>query len=402
MIPHLKPFIGQEEFLALFSGQRGLVEHFEKEFAQSFGVNDAIAFPYGRSALWAFLQAMGIRDAEVLQPAYTCSVVGHATVLSGNRPRFVDIRFDDYNMDLDQFRAAINAHTRVVIPTHLFGYPMDVEQVAEIVQAAEKKYGQRIYVIQDCAHSFEAEWQGHSIIRYGDGALFGLGISKQITSIFGGMFTTNDEQIAHTLKKWRDDHFKPKTWQQIWMRRLYLLAIYPAFSRTFYGLTYWLQTHSPLLKPLTDAYHLDEKIHFPPDFRTLLADVEASVGMQQLAKYPFIKRRRQEIADIYFQNLVVPSNWILPARVAGATYSHFVIRVPDREAVLQAAAKEGVQLGQLIEYSMPHHPAYRKYAQGEPFPNSLQCSHTTINLPMHPGLTNQDVEKIIMQLRSFG
>ena len=161
MIPRLKPFVGSEEFLSLFQTQKNAVERFEKAFAAEFSTRYALAFPYGRSALWAFFKALGIEGAEVVQPAYTCSVVGHATVLSNNIPVFVDISLNDYNMDLDLFRKAITPRTRAVLPTHLFGYPMDVDSVNQIVREAESRFGQRIYIIQDCAHSFEAEWQGN-------------------------------------------------------------------------------------------------------------------------------------------------------------------------------------------------------------------------------------------------
>ena len=210
MIPRLKPFVGSEEFLSLFKTQKNAIEKFEKAFAAEFSTRHALAFPYGRSALWAFFKAMGIQGAEVVQPAYTCSVVGHATVLSNNIPVFVDITLNDYNMDLDLFRKSITAKTRVVLPTHLFGYPMNVDSVNQIVREAESRFGQRIYIIQDCAHSFEAEWQGRSVINTGDGALFGLNISKQITSIFGGMFTTNDDEIAKKLLAFRDQRFFSK------------------------------------------------------------------------------------------------------------------------------------------------------------------------------------------------
>lgn len=395
MIPRLKPFVGIEELLALVSYVPDAVSQFEEEFALTFNVKYAIAFPYGRSALWAFLKALGVTDAEVVQPAYTCSVVGHATVLSGNRPRFVDCDLRDYNMDISLMERAINEQTRVVIPTHIFGYPMDVDQVNEIVRHAEKKYGHRIIIIQDCAHSFDAEWQGKPVIKAGDCALFGLGISKQITSIFGGMLTTDDDEIAGKLRVWRDEHFSEKTFFERMRRSLYLLAAMVAFNNTIYGLTYWLQERTPLLKGLTDAYHLDDVIHFPPDYDQLMSKAEACVGSQQLKKYPFIKSRRREIGEFYFENLMVPDNWVMPPRVDGATYSHFAIRVPDRDQVMERAAKQGVQLGQLIEYSMPHLPAYREYAGNIDFPNSLLASQTTINLPIHPSLSMKDLQKIL-------
>ncbi len=241
MIPRLKPYLGWEEFFALFQSNKDAVPQFENEFAASFGVKHALAFPYGRSALWAFFKAMNIQDAEIVQPAYTCSVVAHATVLSGNRPVFVDANLSDYNMNLEQFSQAMTPQTRAVIPTHLFGYPMDINKVDAIVKEAEKRFGHRIYIIQDCAHSFDTEWQGQPVITAGDGALFGLGISKQITSIFGGMFTTDDDSIAAKMRKYRDATFQSADWLRNLKRALYLLAIYPAFNETLYGLVYWLQ-----------------------------------------------------------------------------------------------------------------------------------------------------------------
>jgi hypothetical protein len=102
MIPRFSPWLGWPEFFVLFKPNKGAVEKFEKEFAKSFQAVDAVAFPYGRSAQWAFFKAMGVENAEVIMPAYTCSVVAHAVTLSGNTPRFVDIDLHDYNMNLDE------------------------------------------------------------------------------------------------------------------------------------------------------------------------------------------------------------------------------------------------------------------------------------------------------------
>ncbi len=401
MIPRLKPYLGKEEFAALFHAPRDAVQQFEEGFARTFGVKHALAFSYGRSALWAFFKAMGIENEEIVQPAYTCSVVAHASVLSGNAPVFVDCSLADYNMQYDLFERAITAGTRAVIPTHVFGYPMHTDQVNAIVRAAEKRFGRRIYVIQDCAHSFEAESDGKSVIKEGDGALFGLGISKQITSIFGGMFTTDDDEIAARLREWRDSHFQPADWLHSLKRLLYLLAVYPAFNETLYGLVYWLQEDTPLLNRLTKAYHLDEKIHFPPDYEIGMSAVEGSVGLAQLPKYASVKAARRAFAERYFNELALPDEWIMPPQVPGATYSHFVIRVPDRQSVLQAAARQGVQLGQLIEYSVPHLPPYAPYKGDREFPNSLYCSQHTINLPIHPGLSERQVSEIIRVVNQF-
>ena len=288
-------------------------------------------------------------------------------------------------MDLDQVVEAINENTRAIIATHLFGYPLDVDRLAEIVRDAENRFGHKIWVIQDCAHSFGAEWKGKLVCTAGDAALFGLNISKTITSIFGGMITTNNTDLYEKLKAYRDNHFKKPGFTKTMCRLLYLLAIYPAFNERIYGFVYWLQEKTPLLDRLTKAYHLDDKIHFPPDYLDRMLPIEARVGMEQLKKYPEIINKRREAAHYYDQNLTEQNGWVKPHIVEGATYSHYVVCVSDRQKVMQAAAKQGVQLGQLIEYCIPHMAAYKLFVLGLQSINSLHCSIRTINLPIWGG-----------------
>jgi dTDP-4-amino-4,6-dideoxygalactose transaminase len=209
------------------------------------------------------------------------------------------------------------------------------------------------------------------------------------------MLTTDDGELADRLRHWRDANFSPKSMIERLRRALYLPAAMAAFSNSIYELTYWLQESTSLLKGLTEAYHLDLKIHFPPDFNRFLSPVEARVGLQQLRKYPFIKSRRREIAEYYFKNLNIPESWMMPPQVEGATYSHFAIRVSDRDRLMHLSAERGVQLGELIEYSMPHLPAYRQYVGDQEFPNSLLCSHSMINLPIHPSLKDDELIRIV-------
>lgn len=383
MIPRFNPSLDFRELSALVRPNGGAVERFEREFARTFGAADAVAFPYGRSALWAFLHAVGVEDAEIAMPAYTCSVVAHAISLSGNRPRFLDIRPADYNMDLDLLPAAMNASTRAVVATHLFGYPLDLDRLEAIVADAEAEYGHKIWVIQDCAHAFGATWRGRLVGTSGDVALYALNISKIITSIFGGMLTFQDRKLAAKVRAWRDSHFAQPSWLKNLMRRLYLLAVYLAFNETVYGFTRWIQIKTPFLDHLTKAYHLDDKIHFPPDYLDRMLDVEASVGLEQLNKYPEVIARRRANAAAYDASLEGRPDWVLPPIVEGATYSHYVVRAPTRQGVLEHAAKRGVELGDLIDYSIPEMSPYRGLADGfDPCPVSSAAARFTINLPV--------------------
>lgn len=392
MIPRLKPYFGLEEIRAAFTRQSDAVYAFEQSFARTFGAKYALAFPYGRSALYALFKALSIENAEIVVPAYTCVVVPHAVVISGNIPKFVDITLRDYNMNLALLEDAITHRTRVIIPTHLFGYPMDTDRVNEIASRA----GQKILIIQDCAHSFGAAFQGKYVCNHGDAAIYALEISKYISAVFGGMLTTNDDDIYERVKHYRDKHFTKPSPAKQFRKLLYLMAVYVAFNNTFYGFVNFLEENTPLLNRLT-KYYREDRIDFPKDFDINFGDLEARVGGVQLGKYSQIRQRRQEIAEYYNKQLQGVEGIELPPIVDGATYSHYVPRVKNRLEIMDRMRKKGIQLGQIIEYSVPHMEAYRKYKDGE-FPNSYLCSETTINLPSYPGLTGQDLGVITEEI----
>ena len=380
MIPRFKPWLGWSEFLALFKSNKGAVERFEKAFAKKFNAVDAIAFPYGRSAQWAFFKALGLQDAEVVMPAYTCSVVAHAISLSGNTPHFIDINLDDYNMNLDEAEAAIKENTRAIIATHTFGYPQDLDRLEAMVKRAEEKYGHKVWLLQDCCHAFGAEWNGRMIGTSGDVAVYAFNISKMITSIFGGMLTFQDQALADKVRAWRDANYRPAGWIKDIKRRLYLLSVYIAFNKKFYGFTWWLQEKTQLLNRFTKAYHLDNKIHFPPDYLDRMLQVEAAVGLKQLERYDEIITRRRANAAWYDQYLERREGWLFPPIRSGATYSHYVIRVPDRKSVLDEWAAKGVHLGALIQYSIPQLPEYSRIRRA--CQRSEEASIGTINMPL--------------------
>lgn len=380
MIPRFKPWLGWTEFLALFKLNKGAVERFEKAFAKKFNAVDAIAFPYGRSAQWAFFKALGLRDAEVVMPAYTCSVVAHAVSLSGNTPQFIDINLDDYNMNLDEAEAAINENTRAIIATHTFGYPQDLDRLEAMVKRAEKEYGHKVWLIQDCCHAFGAEWNGRMIGTSGDVAIYAFNISKIITSIFGGMLTFQDQALADKVRAWRNANYRPAGWIKDMQRRLYLLAVYIAFNKNIYGVTWWLQEKTQLLNRFTKAYHLDNKIHFPPDYLDHMLEVEAAVGLKQLERYDEIIARRRANAAWYDQHLKRREGWLFPPIRSGATCSHYVVIVPDRKSALDEWATKGVHLGELIQYSIPQLPEYSRI--GRACQRSEEASIGTINMPL--------------------
>jgi len=382
LIPRLKPYFNQREVIAALTPTSGNIERFEKSFAQKFGCSHGVMFPYGRSGLYSLLKIWDLKDAEVIIPAYSCVVVPHAVVLSGNAPVFVDCGKGSFNMDIEGIRHAITEKTRVIIPTHLFGYPMDVNAVDAIVRDAEKKYGHKIYIVQDCAHSFGSKWDGELVAKYGDAALFGLNISKTISSIFGGMIISNNNQIAEELRSFREKKFKRRGFAKTFKRFLYLLSVYFAFNSYIY---YWVNKLERYgLIDRFVKYYDESEIAFPSDWNDMPIEIEARVGLANLGKYDEIIKRRIESAQEYFEYFKNNSEIRLPPYNKGVTFSHFVALVENRDQCLQEYLGKGIQLGWLIEYNIPEMKAYGAH-RPEEFPTAARYARTTINLPVWGG-----------------
>ncbi|QWE00782.1 DegT/DnrJ/EryC1/StrS family aminotransferase [Polynucleobacter sp. JS-Mosq-20-D10] len=378
--PRFKPFLNYKEWKKIFRLNSDAVYQFEKKFAKKFKAVDAVTFPYGRSAQWAFFNAIGLVNSEVLMPSYTCSVVAHAVTLSGNTPVFVDINLNDYNMDLNELEKLVSVKTKAIIATHTFGYPQDLDRLEDIVKKSEIRFGHKIWLIQDCCHCFGAEWNGRMIGTSGDVAVYALNISKIMTSIFGGMLTFQNQDLANIVRDWRDNNYKKTGFLKEIKRRLYFILVCIAFSKYLYFVTWWLQEKTNILNKYTKAFHLDNKIHFPVDYLDHMTNIEAAIGLVQLDKYDQIIDYRRKKVNFYQESLSKNPSWILGPIIQGATYSHYPIRVSNRDAVLKEYINHGVQLGNLIQYSIPNLPEYSHY-KGD-FKNSTLASSSLINFPV--------------------
>ena len=108
-----------------------------------------------------------------------------------------------------------------------------------------------------------------------------------------------------------------------------------------------------------------------------MTDFEASIGLAQLRKYKDIIDRRVDMAQWYDQNLQRRDGWIFPPLISGATYSHYVVRVPNREHIIKEFEKKGLNLGELIQYSIPELKCYKSL--GFDCQNALIASRETVN-----------------------
>ncbi len=178
------------------------VAEFEKKFAKLFGVKDAVAVSSGTDAdalALAVLYDYGAqRGDEVIIPALTFVATGNAVFQAGFKPVFVDVKRETLNIDVDKIEAVITKRTRAIMPVHLMGKPAEMKKI----MALAKKY--KLYVIEDAAEAHGAEYQGQLIGTIGHMAAFSLYAAHIITTIEGGIVTTNDQAMADALRSLRN------------------------------------------------------------------------------------------------------------------------------------------------------------------------------------------------------
>ncbi|RZB36235.1 MAG: hypothetical protein SRB2_02394 [Desulfobacteraceae bacterium Eth-SRB2] len=381
MIPRFKPTLGIKELIAAFHLlNKDDIENFERVFAGLMHQKYALTFPYGRTGLMLLLETLELKDKEIICPAYTCVVVPHAITFSGNKPVFVDCESHGFNMNLDHVEKAITEKTGAVIVTSLFGCPVNLDRLDEI-----RNRHPNIYIIQDCAHSFSAQWKDRWIQKEGIAALFGLNISKTLTSIFGGMITTDDEKLFIALKRSRNSYLKKPKWTKGLRRLLYLITVYPTFCGPIYSIVNQMERMH--LIDYFVQYYNEHKIDMPSDYLLQMTPLEARVGTENVKRYNTIIKNRRRAADYYFEHLDNKPDFKLPPKIEGATYSHFVVQVSDRDAWLQWALTHNIQLGCLIEYNIPEMEAYGGHSPDE-YPKAAFYARKTINLPVWGGAFN--------------
>lgn len=395
MIPKFKPNYDYTDWLALLKIFDSNLENYEKSFANKFHNKNGIMFSYGRTALYALFKVWELENSEILCPAYTCAVVPHSIVLSGNIPVFVDSADDSFNMSLEKLENCITEKTRAVILTHLFGCPMDVESAQKIIANAEKKFGNKIYIIQDVAQSFGAKWNGRLITEYGDAAIFGCNIAKIINSVFGGMVITQNDKTADLLNKLRNKICKKHKILRAIKNITYFIAFNIIFNEKIYELINLLERKG-FLNYFT-KYFDENKIDFPKDWNAWPSSVEICIGANQLRKYEKIVEIRKNNVIKLYKTLRDRRDISVFPYSEGATYSYFTALVHNRQDWLNIFNKNKIQLGIFIEYCIPNLKAYAKYKKEE-YPNANKYSQQTINFPIWEVNLSSKIEKILQKI----
>ena len=172
------------------------VSEFERRFSRYIGTKFAISVPSARVGLYLLLKNLGLdKDDEIILPSFTYHIVPAIVISSGLKPVFADIDPRTYNLDISSVEKRITRRTKIIIPTHLYGLPCETDAILNLA----KQWG--LKVIEDSVQACGAEYKGRKTGSLGDYAYFSFGLTKNLTTLQGGMVTTNDEQMAQRINR---------------------------------------------------------------------------------------------------------------------------------------------------------------------------------------------------------
>jgi perosamine synthetase len=335
-----------------------LVE-FEKAFARYVGMAHAVAVNSGTSALHLVVRALGVGPGhEMITSPFTFVATSNCALFEGAEPVFVDIDEETWNMDVTKIEAAITKKTRLLMPVHIFGRPMEMDRVMKIARRHE------LPVVEDACEALGATYKKRKVGTFGVASTFAFYPNKQMTTGEGGMIVTDDERIAGLAKSMRNQGRDPNAG--------------------------WL-AHARL------------------GYNYRLADINCALGVTQLARIEKFIAARQRVAERYIRKLSQVEELVMPApyREGRLSWFVFVIRLADRftarhrDAVMAHLSSRGIGTN---NYFSPVHlqKFYREqfgYRPGD-FPVTEKIAARTIALPFHNRLTPKDQDLVIATLKA--
>jgi perosamine synthetase len=352
MIPAAKPLIAEEERAAvdrvLASGmlaQGPEVAAFEHEFSALVAGRHCVAVNSGTSALHLALIAIGIKPGdEVIIPSFSFAATANSVRLAGGKPVFVDIEPAYFNLDPAAVEAAVTPRTAAIMPVHLYGHPAAMDRIVGIAEQ------HALAVIEDACQAHAATLRGTPVGTFGVAAAFSFFPTKNMTTGEGGMVVTADPQVARTVRLLRNQGMEQR------------------YANEIVG------------------------------FNNRMTDINAAIGRVQLGKLAAWTAARQFNAKTLDVGLAGVEGIAVPTVADGAVhvYHQYTVRVAsDRNGVADRLAANGVGSG--VYYPTPIH-RLSSFNVTLNLPETERAAREVLSLPVHPALSQLDVEAVIAAL----
>lgn len=340
------------------------VSKFTEALQSYFQTPQALPLMSATSGLHLSLLAMNLEPGdEVITTPLTFAATLNTIVLAGGKPVLVDIDPATFNLDLNQLEASITDRTRVIMPVHFAGLPIDLD----VLYAIAHRYGLR--VLEDAAHAMGAEYKGKRIGSFGDTQVFSFHPTKNITTGEGGCVTTRDPALAEQIARLRFHGIDRQ-----------------AFNR--YG------------KGGTQDYEV-----VLPGYKSNMTDIQAAIGIHQVKELDSFIAQRTELAQRYQEALSDWAQWTLPKRPDYEHVHSWHIYTPlineevtgmNRDEFMLAMKERNIGTG--LHYRAVHlYPYYRQafnFKVGD-FPHAEDVCERIVSLPLFPSMTDAEHDKVL-------
>lgn len=372
MLPYGRQSVDDRDVEAVISALRSdwlttgpAVLEFENAFASAVGARYAIAVSSGTAALHAAMFAAGILPGdEVITTPMTFAATANCVRYQGGTVRFADVRADTLNLDPQQVKAQLSPNTKAVITVDYAGQPSDLDDFKDLASR------HRLTIVEDASHALGADYRGRRVGTLADLTTFSLHPVKHITTGEGGMVTTDSQDLASRLRRFRTHgiptEFREREREGSWFYEMADLG-----------------------------------------YNYRLTDLQSALGLSQLKKLPGWIARRRSIAVLYNKAFAEMPELEIPVvlRDRQPAWHLYVVQLKPnglragRADVFKALRAENI--GVNVHYiPVPWHPYYRSlgYRQGA-WPVAESAYERMISLPIFPAMTERDVEDVIAAVR---
>lgn len=327
---------------------------FEEKFSQISGCKYNIAVNSGTSALNLILIALDYPpSSEIIIPINTFLATGNAVETSGYNVKFADADYKTLNIDVTKLPDLITEKTKAIVIVHLYGQPVDMDAVMEI----SEKYN--IDIIEDACQAHGAKYNGKIIGSFGRASAFSFFPTKNLSVLGdGGMASTNDEKLAKRIES---------------------------------------------LRNVGREDHPDDAKYFGYNMR--MSEIIAAIGNAMFESFFEDTAKRIEIATHYTSALKGISEIELPFNhdSSNPVWHQYTIKTDVRDELKEFLKANEIQTS--VKYSIPLHlvEAYQKkynHREGD-FPIGEKACNSHLCLPMHPGLSNEDIQTVANKIKEF-
>lgn len=337
------------------------VERFEFMIAEYIGAEYCVCFNSGTSALHSALLTHGIGNGdEVIVPSFTFIATCNATLFVGAKPVFADIEKKTLGLDSEDVEKKINENTKAIVPVHYGGCPCRIKEIKKITEK------NNLILIEDAAEALGAKIKEKKVGTFGASAMFSFCQNKIITTGEGGAIVTNSKNIYEKLKLIRS-HGRAENGDY--------------FSST------------ECMDYVTLGYN----------FR--MSDITASLGISQLRKAEKLIRMRRENAQYFTKKLneIEEITTLTPPKDYHCVYQMYPIKVSAefRDKLMKYLAERGIMTK---AYFSPVHLTHfysKDLRYTCKLPVTEEISRRVLTLPIHPTLTQEEMDHIIEEVKKF-